>query len=323
VKALDAEIELTGVVAREFLEAVPAPEVTRGRRGGKDAAAITGELYRVKQDGTNLRTEPAVLTAATVLASLPVGHLVRKTGSSNKPLWWQVKTILHGRELDGFINSGLLTAEAVAVTDPVITAPSNSDVIVSEKALQMIIRFEGMDQPSKWPGVSSGISLGRGYDLGFVSADEFRSDWENHLTTEQINRLTKSIGKTGTAAKNLAAQFADIRIKEAAADAVFVKATLPKFKQMTGKALPRMTTLHPDVQGALVSLVFNRGAAMQGDRRREMREVRDAVASTTLPMETKLRSIAASILSMKRLWPDTLGLRRRRDAEAKLVEEAI
>jgi GH24 family phage-related lysozyme (muramidase) len=84
-----------------------------------------------------------------------------------------------------------------------------------------------------------------------------------------------------------------------------------------------MTLLHPDAQGALVSLVFNRGAAMQGDRRREMREVRDAVASTTLPTEEKLRSIAASILSMKRLWPDTLGLRRRRDAEAKLVEEAI
>jgi GH24 family phage-related lysozyme (muramidase) len=323
VKTLDAGPGLTGVVPREFLEALPAPAVKRGRRGGDGAVAITGDLYRVKQDGTNLRTEPAVLTAATVLASLPAGHLVRKTAPSNKPLWWEVTTVLHGRELDGFIHSGLLTAEAVAVTDPVITAPSNSDVTVSEKALQMIIRFEGMDQPAKWPGNSSGISLGRGYDLGFVSADEFRSDWENHLTADQIKRLAKAIGKTGSAAKNLAAQFSDIRIQVAAADAVFVKATLPKFKHTTGKAFPRMTLLHPDAQGALVSLVFNRGAAMQGDRRREMREVRDAVASTTLPTEEKLRSIAASILSMKRLWPDTLGLRRRRDAEAKLVEEAI
>ncbi len=323
VKTLDTEAELTGVVPREFLEALPAPAVKRGRRGGDGAVAITGDLYRVKQDGTNLRSQPAVLTAATVLASLPVGHLVRKTAPSNKPLWWEVTTVLHGRELSGFIHSGLLTADAVAVTDPVITATSNADVTVSEKALQMIIRFEGMDQPSKWPGNSSGISLGRGYDLGFVSADEFKCDWENHLAADQIKRLAKAIGKTGSVAKNIAAQFADIRIQVAAADAVFVKATLPKFKHTTGKAFPRMTALHPDVQGALVSLVFNRGAAMQGDRRREMREVRDAVASTTLPTETKLRHIAASILSMKRLWPDTLGLRRRRDAEAKLVEEAI
>ncbi|WP_206171072.1 DUF5675 family protein [Phragmitibacter flavus] len=331
VKTVGAENELTGVVPSEFLEALPAPPSTVVRRGRR-AAATRGEaavstlapnLYRVKQDGTNLRTEAAVLTAQTVIASLPVGHLVRKTGGSNKPLWWEVTTVLHGKELSGFIHAGLLTAEAVAVTDPVPTSGSNTNVTISEKALQMIIHFEGMDQPSKWPGNSSGISLGRGYDLGHVSADEFKSDWEPYLTEDQIKRLTKAIGKTGAAAKNIAAQFADITIKRADADAVFTKATLPKFKATTGKAFPRMITLHPDVQGALVSLVFNRGAAMQGDRRREMREVRDTVASTSLPNDIKLQSIAASIRSMKRLWPDTLGLRRRRDAEAQLVEEAI
>ena len=32
-----------------------------------------------------------------------------------------------------------------------------------------------------------------------------------------------------------------------------------------------------DAQGALVSLVFNRGTSMEGDRRAEMRAIRDAV----------------------------------------------
>jgi GH24 family phage-related lysozyme (muramidase) len=332
VKTVGAENELIGVVPREYLEALPSPPspspaVRRGRkaaaiRGEAGVSTLTPDLYRVKQDGTNLRTEAAVLTDQTVIASLPVGHLVRKTGGSNKPLWWEVTTVLHGKELRGFIHAGLLTAETVDVTAPIITTGSNSEVVVSEKALQLIIHFEGMDQPSRWPGNSSGISLGRGYDLGHVSADEFKSDWEPYLTEDQIKRLTKAIGKTGAAAKNIAAQFADITIKRADADVVFTKATLPKFKVTTGKAFPRMTNLHSDVQGALVSLVFNRGAAMQGDRRREMREVRDTVASTTLPNDIKLQRIADSIRSMKRLWPDTLGLRRRRDAEAKLVEEA-
>jgi GH24 family phage-related lysozyme (muramidase) len=319
VKTIGAPNEITGVASRESLEPLPAAPQRRGANG----SALARDLFRVKQDGTNLRTKPAVLTAETVIASLPLGHLVRKTAASNKPLWWEVNTTLHGRELSGFIHSALLTPEAVALTDPLPTDTSGSEVTVSEKALQMILGFEGMDQPSKWPGESSGISLGRGYDLGYVSADEFQADWEAHLSADHIKRLGKAIGKTGAAAKNIAPQFADIRIKTADADAVFNKATLPKFKLTTAKAFPRITAFHPDVQGALVSLVFNRGAAMQGDRRREMREIRDTVASTTLSMEEKLRSIAASIRSMKRLWPDTLGLRRRRDAEAKLVEEAI
>ena len=75
----------------------------------------------------------------------------------------------------------------------------------------------------------------------------------------------------------------------------------------------------PDAQGALVSLVFNRGPGMDGDRRREMRAVRDAVA------RKDLREIAGQIRAMKRLWEGQGldGLLRRRDAEADLVESAI
>jgi GH24 family phage-related lysozyme (muramidase) len=72
----------------------------------------------------------------------------------------------------------------------------------------------------------------------------------------------------------------------------------------------------------LVSLVYNRGTAMAdsprkpGDRK-EMREIRDAVAAG------RLASIPAALRAMKRLWPEGSGLRDRREREAKLFEEGL
>jgi GH24 family phage-related lysozyme (muramidase) len=58
---------------------------------------------------------------------------------------------------------------------------------------------------------------------------------------------------------------------------------------------------------------------MNGDSRREMRAVRDAVANGDL------QEIANQLRSMKRIWEGKGldGLLRRRDAEADLVESAI
>ncbi|HEY6129471.1 MAG TPA: hypothetical protein VIW23_14955, partial [Candidatus Acidoferrum sp.] len=63
----------------------------------------------------------------------------------------------------------------------------------------------------------------------------------------------------------------------------------------------------------------NRGPGMEGDRRKEMRAVRDAVANQDL------QEIADQIRAMKRLWEGKGldGLLKRRDAEADLVESAI
>jgi GH24 family phage-related lysozyme (muramidase) len=94
---------------------------------------------------------------------------------------------------------------------------------------------------------------------------------------------------------------------------------------LTGRAFPGVTKLPPDAQGALVSLVFNRGTSMQGHRRREMREIRDAIARTDFKMSKLLEAIATSIESMIRLWigKGLDGLIRRRKAEAALVRSCI
>jgi GH24 family phage-related lysozyme (muramidase) len=190
---------------------------------------------------------------------------------------------------------------------------------IPDEALALILDAEGLDQPSQWPGGASGITIGVGYDLGFVTAEQFEQDWNPYLSGDEINRLKDVIGVSGDSARQRAGEFRDIRIQRPDAEAVFKERTLPLYSQRTEDAFPGVDQLPPPAQGALVSLVFNRGTAMDGDRRREMRAIRDAVA------EGNLKEIAKQLRDMKRLWEGKGldGLLRRRDAEADLVESAI
>ena len=193
----------------------------------------------------------------------------------------------------------------------------------SDKALQLILEFEGLNQPSKWPGGASGITIGIGYDLGYVTVDEFESSWGDVLPEDHRLRLIRGVGLRGQRARARAAEFADIRIARLAAENVFRQRTITAYQFRTQQAFPGVGLLPLDAQGALVSLVYNRGGSMVDkpgeDRRREMRAIRDAVP------RGDLREVAAQLRSMKRLWigQGLDGLLRRRDAEALLVESCI
>lgn len=197
--------------------------------------------------------------------------------------------------------------------------PDNNPL--SPKALALILEFEGgagIDQPSKWPGEQSGISLGYGYDLGYNTADQFVADWGEVLPAEQIAVLKTVVGIKGTEARDRAGQFAQIRIKEPDAKRVLVERTVPRFYEETRKAFPGLEKLPADAQGALVSLVFNRGTSVNGPRRTEMLAIKNLLQAEV----PDKKAIADQIRAMKRLWPNTAGLRRRRDAEADLIEQA-
>ncbi|MEG4407764.1 hypothetical protein [Microcoleus sp. MON2_D5] len=58
---------------------------------------------------------------------------------------------------------------------------------------------------------------------------------------------------------------------------VFNVVTVLKFYNLTKNAFPGCEELAADVQGGVVSLVFNRGTSREGDRR-EMRAIRDLVS---------------------------------------------
>lgn len=192
-------------------------------------------------------------------------------------------------------------------------------ITLTDKTKRFILDFEGLNQPSEWPGGDSGVTIGIGYDLGYVTVDQFEFDWGPYFTADQLNRLREAVGKRGIAARNRATRFEDIRIKRKDAETVFIERSLPMYALKTEMAFPGIPELPPDAQGALVSLVFNRGTSMEGDRRSEMRAIRDAVP------RGDLQEIADQLRSMKRLWVNKGldGLLRRREEEAKVVESCM
>jgi GH24 family phage-related lysozyme (muramidase) len=194
---------------------------------------------------------------------------------------------------------------------------------MSDKAIKLILDYEGLNKPGSWPGGSSGITIGIGYDLGYVTVDQFESDWGEVLFAQNNVRLRSAVGLRGIKAKNKAASFSDIKIKRADAEKVFLERTIPLTQFKTEQAFPGIDKLPLDAQGALVSLVYNRGTSMADDspedRRKEMRAIRDDVA------RQDMKDIAGQLRAMKRLWAgkNLDGLLKRRDAEAELVESCI
>lgn len=197
--------------------------------------------------------------------------------------------------------------------------------MLSEAGLKLILDFEvgggrpyykkaSLDKPN-WPGGASGVTIGIGHDLGYVSLER----WMDKISPGWVARLQKARGVKGDRARRLIYGLRDISIPWDTALDVFVNYTVEAEYANAKRAFPGMENLHRDVQGALVSLVFNRGTAMNGDKRKEMRQVRDAVA------RGDVQGIADAIRRMKRLWvgKGLNGLLRRRDAEAALVESTI
>jgi len=203
---------------------------------------------------------------------------------------------------------------------------------ISQPAFDLIVRFETggkeyydkfLKHPS-YPGGASGVTIGFGYDLGYES--HLESDWSQFLSSDDIQRLTRYVGYTGSRAKQAISAVRDIIVPWEQAQEVFNECTLPQEIRNTLRVFPSSADKLPaDAFGALVSLVFNRGTDLDGDRRIEMRQIRSAI-DTGNPGPLLLQRIAAELRKMKRLWhnnPDSDGdLVDRREAEAKLVEDS-
>jgi hypothetical protein len=169
-----------------------------------------------------------------------------------------------------------------------------------------------------WPGGASGVTIGVGYDLGYQ--DNFVADWQGLLPPGEIARLMLWVGRRGTAAQAGPAQLGNIVVPWHAAWGGYIRRTLPQEVGKTRGAFvpPSATLLPPLCLGVLVSLVYNRGTSMHddpgSDRRREMRQIRDAVQAGHFDQ------VPGALRSMCRLWPAGNGLRDRRQREAELFE---
>lgn len=207
-----------------------------------------------------------------------------------------------------------ITAGPTIPAGPLKISPESRDLIVEFETGGKAYYQSRLQHPT-WPGGASGVTVGIGYDVGYNSRAAVLADWQA-LPEGSRNALASAAGVKGVAAKPRAAALRWILVPWASAETLFVSNTMPRFGKMTAAAFPGITSTHGHVQGAMLSIVFNRGASMAGSGRTEMRAIRGHVAAG------RITPIPREIRGMKRLWigKGLPGLIRRREAEATLIE---
>lgn len=200
---------------------------------------------------------------------------------------------------------------------------------MSQKAFNLIVNEEtggeayylksGENHPD-WPGGASGVTIGIGYDCGYETAAQITADWGGKIPSAMVAHLSQCAGIHGSPAHSLAHElWGSIAISWGVALDVFKERDVPKWEGVILNVLPNADQLSGDSFGALVSLAFNRGASfsLDGDRYFEMRNIK------RLMRAKDFSKIPDQIRHMKRLWPNSGDLRRRRDHEASLFEEGL
>lgn len=193
---------------------------------------------------------------------------------------------------------------------------------LSDRGIRRIIEWETggenyYDPQPEWPGVESGITIGVGWDLGHTHVGETRRAWGPLVPAATLEVLIAASGHRGQAARDRLPYVRHVSIPWEAALTVFREHTLPTWYLRTLRIYPQVEQLHGDCCAALVSLVFNRGPNLSGDRRREMFAIGEHLRAG------RLDAIPGEYRAMKRLWPEVKGLRRRRDEEAELFEQGL
>lgn len=175
-----------------------------------------------------------------------------------------------------------------------------------------------------FPGGASGITIGVGYDLRYNTREDFFETWGSYLPDNVLAELANDIGKKGTQKRVKEIRGLGIEIPFKTAWLVFIKKTLPRFYNDTKKIYPSLERLPTLCRSVLVSIVFNRGNDLTGERRTEMRAIQSILEKANQTGLDKARvkallgEVEDQIISMKRLWNISSGLVKRRQAEANL-----
>jgi len=199
--------------------------------------------------------------------------------------------------------------------------------MISRKAIDLIIQHEigGREvytrkyQKPIWAGGDSGLTIGIGYDLGYIKEKDLFSDWAG-LNLNFLNALKRFCGVKGEVVKTMMrGEVLNVVIPYNMAYDVFVKKSLPKYYAMTKRIYPQLDTLNEDTRGALVSMVYNRGSKLDGESRKEMKAIVELVAKQDYD------GIAEQIERSKRLWENKGmdGLVIRRENEADLIRSSM
>lgn len=264
---------------------------------------------------------------ALVVLNLLAGRSVRAQDPSFESLLEAAARDTDALDATREVREGLLSQARNRAIAPNLPP---SDRAVSEDAMQLITlfevtsqrRYEQKFQSPIWPHGESGVTVGIGYDVGYVDKAWLRSDWQDYLSEEELTLLAPACGLTGTRARDALSRFQALSIPWDKANAQFRKHVVPRYVAQTLKSLPKAAALSDDALGALVSLVYNRGASFRknGDRYKEMRAIKKLI-DTENPA-----GVPEQLRAMKRIWagkPELRGLLTRRDLEAQLFEQGL
>jgi len=204
---------------------------------------------------------------------------------------------------------------------------------VSQKGIDLITYYEvggksyyekRLSRPTvpAWRTTSSGVTVGFGFDVGWNSKAQIKTACEGILSSSEIKALQSVAGLKGKRAYYALYKVKNrVHVSWKEAEAIFQRDSLPRYSRLTEKAFELdEDTLHPHCNGALVSLVFNRGSKIDyGNRRKEMAWIRHNIKIG------KAERVPGNIRSMKRLWSyrKLKGLHLRRDAEARLFQQGL
>lgn len=208
--------------------------------------------------------------------------------------------------------------------DPFTLLDTDGIAFIAREETGGLAYYDAITQWPHYPGLSSGITIGVGYDLRFNTESDFRKLWGSCLSADTVNELSNDIGKAGTKARAAELKKKGIIIPFKAAWQAFIRKTLPRFYNETRAIYPSLDTLPLPCRSALVSIVFNRGNSLDGSQRSEMRSIRDILSDATdssLSLQERkfiLAEVEDEILSMQRLWGPETGLCKRRQGEADM-----
>lgn len=218
----------------------------------------------------------------------------------------------------------LAAGEPRAAAPPMAALPDAP--LLSAAGLDLIYEFEVSGQSGynrhpypEWPQGESGVTWGIGYDATAQSAEVIREDW-SALGRGNAEQLSATHPYHGEAAREHLAGVSHILVPWDLSTDVFGKIDLARTAALCRRTFPGFDGLKPNAKAAILSLVFNRGNSLAGPSRVEMRAIRDAI-----PHED-YRAIAQELRAMERVWEGksiAAGMRRRREAEARLVESCL
>lgn len=233
-----------------------------------------------------------------------------------------------GQPITGIANNSLWTwLEKRAEPSSLLSANGLAFIALEETG--GLSYYESNTRWPHFPGEESGITIGVGYDLKWNSEANFQSTWGAFLPKSTFDELLKDIGKRGTKKRVNELRQMGVEVPFKSAWPVFVKKTMPRFYKETASIYPSLGDLPDLCRAVLVSLVFNRGSSLTGDRRKEMRNIQTILSRANDERISKanrkiiLDDVEDQILSMKRLWNPSSGLIKRRQSEANLWRKAL